>query len=175
MKIRIIENQEDTSLNRGHSRGQLDILVTPKEGYTTDDIITALNNRDNYGSYLINIRDKMSVEKAIENYFGPSHPLKRKKAQEERGGEPFPLKTKQTMDDFIKNLGGEKPNILTWEVKPNGTILFPSLKNFSQLGTLNILKQVLGTAGIKYKAEKIEDTTKFINEVNRLKKIANIK
>jgi hypothetical protein len=83
MKIRIIENTDDSS-NLGHSRGELDILVTPKEDFTVEDIEQALNTKDFYGPYLINIRDKMSVEKAIEAHFGPSHPLKRKKAQAER-------------------------------------------------------------------------------------------
>lgn len=174
MKIRITENTEDSS-NLGHSRGQLDILVTPKDGFTTEDINKALNTKDYYGSYLINTRDKKEVEKAVVTHFGPTHPLAKKKAQAERGGEPFPMKTKEAMDNLIKGLGGDKPGILTWEIKPNGTVLFPSLKNFSQLGTLNILKQVLGAAGIKYKAEKFEDTSKYLSEqVSRMKKIAGI-
>jgi hypothetical protein len=173
MKIRIIENQDDSS-NLGHSRGELDILVTPKGSFTVEDIEQALNDKSHYGSYLINIRDKASVNKAIDDFFGPSHPLRRKKAQAERGGEPFPMKTKQAMDDLIQNLSGDNPKILTWENKGD-SLLFPKKKNWSQLSTLNILKQVLGSAGIKYKAEKFEDTTKYLNEqVSRMKKIAGI-
>lgn len=177
MKIRIIENQEDTSINRGHSRGQLDILLTPLNGSTAEDVEAALNNKEYYGSYLVNIRDKMSVAKAVEDYFGPSIPAKRKPLEKLRG-EPFPVKTKQAMDDFIKNLGGEKPGILTWEIKPNGTILFPSKNNESQLKTLNVLKQVLGAAGIKYKAEKFENLAEYsksLQEIKRLKTLAGIK
>jgi hypothetical protein len=174
MKIRIKENAEDSS-NLGNSKGQLDILVTPKDGSTVEDINNALNTKDYYGSYLINTRDKREVEKAVVTHFGPSHPLAKKKAQAERGGEPFPMKTKEAMDNLIKGLGGDKPGILTWEIRPNGTILFPSLKNFSQLGTINILKQVLGAAGIKYKSEKFEDTSKYLSEqVSRMQQLAGI-
>lgn len=177
MKIRIIENQEDTSLNRGHSRGQLDILLTPLEGATTDDVESALNNKEYYGPYLVNIRDKMSVAKAVEDHFGPSIPARRKAAEKLRG-EPYPPKTKQAMDDFIRNLGGEKPNILTWVVRPDGKILFPSKNNESQIKTMNVLKQVLGSAGIKYKAEKFENLAEYskpLQEIKRLQKLGGIK
>jgi hypothetical protein len=154
MRIRIIENTDGEG-DRGHSRSQLEIAVSPKGDSTIEDMENALRDRNNYGSYLINIRDKREVERAIEDYFGPSHPLKRKKAQAERGGEPFPIKTKQAMDDLIKNLGGDNPKLLNWEKKDN-YLIFPSSKNISQLRTQNIVKQVFDTAGIKYKMEKIE-------------------
>jgi hypothetical protein len=170
MKIRIIENEEG---DRGHTRGQLDIFVTPLGDSTTQDIDNALNNKEYYGSYLINTRDKHSVNKAIEDYFGPNLPSHKRTAEKKRG-EKFPIKTKQAMDDLVQNLGGEKPNILTWEIRDK-TIFFPSSKNNSQLATLNIIKQVLGAADIKYKSEKIEDSSKYLSEVNRMKKIAGLK
>jgi hypothetical protein len=154
MRIRIIENTDGEG-DRGHSRSQLEVTVFPKGDFTVEDIENALKDRNNYGSYLINIRDKRSVEKAIEDYFGPSHPLRRKKAQAERGGEPFPQKTKQAMDDLIKNLGGDDPKILSWEKNEN-YLVFPSSKNTSQLRTISIVKQVLDHAKIKYKIERIE-------------------
>ncbi len=175
MKIRIIENQDELS-NLGHTRSELDILVTPKDGATVEDIDKALNNKDYYGSYLINIRDKMSVNKAIEDHFGPTHPIRKRSAENLRGT-PFPPKTKQAMDDFIKNLGGDKPGILTWEIRPDGTILFPSKKNESQLKTANIIKQVLNSSGIKYKIEKFENLAEFskpLQEVKRMQKLAGI-
>ena len=155
MRIRIIENIDGEEGNRGHSRSQLEVVASPKGTSTIEEMENALKDRNNYGSYLINIRDKREVERAIEDYFGPSHPLKRKKAQAERGGEPFPQKTKQAMDDLIKDLGGDDPKLLTWEKKDN-YLIFPSSKNISQLRTINILKQVFDTVGIKYKIEKIE-------------------
>lgn len=177
MKIRITENQEDTSGNRGHSRSELDLLLTPKNGSTVEEIEQALNNRDFYGPYLINIRDKMSVNKAIEDHFGPTLPIKKRSLEKERGV-PFPPKTKQAMDDFIKNLGGDKPGILTWEIKPNGTIIFPSKKNESQQKTSNVLKQVLGAAGIKYKLEHFENLAEYsksLQEVKRMQTLAGLK
>ena len=177
MKFRIIENQEDTSLNRGHSRSELDLLLTPINS-TPEEIESALNDRENYGPYLINTRDKSSVNKAIEDHFGPTLPTKKKPLEKLRG-EPFPPKTKQAMDDFLKGLEVGKPNILTWEIKPDGTILFPSKRNESQQKTTNVLKQVLGNVGIKYKLEHFENLAEYskpsLNEVKRMQRLAGLK
>jgi hypothetical protein len=174
MKFRIIENQEDTSANRGHSRSELDYLLTPEEGKTIEDVISALENREYYGSYLVNTRDKASVNKAIEDYFGPTLPTKRKPLEKLRG-EPFPTKTKQAMDDLLKKMEG-KPNLLTYEIQRD-KMIFPKAKNYSQLATANILKQVLGAAGIKYKLEKFENLkeySKSLQEVKRMQKLGGI-
>ena len=177
MKFRIIENQEDTSLNRGHSRSELDLLLTPINS-TPEEIESALNDRENYGPYLMNTRDKSSVNKAIEDHFGPTLPTKKKPLEKLRG-EPFPPKTKQAMDDFLKGLEVGKPNILTWEIKPDGTILFPSKRNESQQKTTNVLKQVLGNVGIKYKLEHFENLAEYskpsLNEAKRMQRLAGLK
>lgn len=177
MKFRIIENQEDASSNRGHSRSELDLLLTPISS-TPEEIESALNDRENYGPYLINTRDKSSVNKAIEDHFGPTLPTKKKPLEKLRG-KPFPPKTKQAMDDFLKGLEVGKPNILTWEIKPEGTILFPSKRNESQQKTTNVLKQVLGNVGIKYKLEHFENLAEYskpsLNEVKRMQRLAGLK
>lgn len=176
MKFRIIENQEDTSSNRGHSRGELDLLLIPQEGATSLDVEKALENRDLYGQYLANIRDKASVAKAVEDHFGPTLPTKKKPLEKLRG-EPFPPKTRQAMDDFLKTMEG-KPNLLTYEIRKDGSLLFPTEKNHSQLATANILKQVLGSAGIKYKLDKFENLSEYskpLQEVKRMQKLAGLK
>ena len=172
MKIKIIENEERTG---SRESADLDLLLTPLEGSTVQDIEQALENRDLYGSYLANTRDKASVNKAIEDYFGPTLPTKRKPLEKLRG-EPFPIKTKQAMDDLLMKMEG-KPNLLTYEVIDGEKILFPTKKNYSKQTTTNILKQVLGSAGIKYKLENFENLAEYskpLQEVKRMQKLAGI-
>lgn len=74
--MNINENTEDTSAQRGHSRSELDLLLTP-EG-SVQDVIKALEDRNNYGEYLINTRNKKDVEAAIIKHFGPNLPTLKK-------------------------------------------------------------------------------------------------
>jgi len=131
MKYKITEN-EDTSLNRGHSRSELDLLLTPLEGKTVDDVVKALEDRDYYGEYLISTRNKRQVEDAITRHFGPNLPTL-KRPLEKKQGFPFPPKTKQAMEDLIRSFDS-KPDLLTYEVnREKNNILFPTDKNNSQV------------------------------------------
>ena len=56
------------------------------------------------------MRNKSSVEKAIQTYFGNMDadgkkisPAKKMSIEKQRG-EKFPIKTKQAIDDFVKSL-----------------------------------------------------------------------
>lgn len=172
--MNINENTEDTSAQRGHSRSELDLLLTP-ESKNPEDIIAALSDRNNYGEYLINTRNKKEVENAIIKHFGPNLPTL-KKPLEKKQGFPFPPKTRQSMEDLIKSFEG-KPNLLTYEPYGENQLLFPTDKNNSQVTTSNILKTVLGNAGIKYKLDKFENLKEYskpINEIKRLQKLAGI-
>lgn len=172
MKYKILEN-EDESSNRGHSRSELDLLLVPLGGSTVQDVVAALDNRDYYGDYLINTRNKRSVEDAITKHFGPNLPTL-KKPLEKKQGFPFPPKTRQAMEDLIKTFSG-RPDLLTYEITPKQDgILFPTDKNGSQITTQNILKTVLGNAGIKYKLEKFEDLREHL-QVDRMKQLAGLK
>lgn len=154
-KFRIVENDYENGL--GNVRAELDLKLTPV-GANVKDVVTALNNPDHYGKYLSNLRSKKEVEDAIIAHFGPSHPIKRKAAEKERG-EKFPVKTKQAIDDLVRSLSS-KTDILKYDVDGD-TLIFPSKKNQSQQSTKNILKQVLGSAGIKYKLTNVEDFREY--------------
>lgn len=171
--MKYINENEDTSFNRGHSRSELDLLLTPLEGKNVDDVVKALENRDYYGEYLISTRNKRQVEDAITRHFGPNLPTL-KRPLEKKQGFPFPPKTKQAMEDLIRSFDS-KPDLLTYEVnREKNNILFPTDKNNSQVTTTNILKTVLGNAGIKYKLERFEDLREHI-QISRMQKLAGIK
>jgi len=155
MKFKIVENDSPST---PREMAELDYLLKPLDGFTKEDIIKALENRDNYGEFLINTRNKKEVEAAIIKHFGPNLPT-HKRPLEKKQGFPFPPKTRQAMEDLVKSFDG-KPNLLTYEVKEEG-ILFPTSKNNSQITTEKIIKTVLGNAGIKYKLEKYENIKEY--------------
>jgi len=149
MAYKIKENEEENPQSR--ISVDYDIHLTP-EG-NIEDAISALKNIDNYGSYVSNMRNKAYVEKAIEDYFGPSVPVKRKALEKERG-KPFPIKTKQAIDDLVKSVTST-PNLLKYEVKGK-EIVFPKANNPSKDLTKKIIKVVMDSAGIKFKISEKE-------------------
>ena len=152
----------------------LDYQLVPEEGSTIDDIIDAFDNRELYGAYLTNMRNRREVEDAITKHFGPNLPTK-KKPLEKAQGFPFPPKTKQAVDDLIRSFEG-KPNLLTYEQDGN-SLIFPSAKNTSQQNTVKVIKTVMDNAGISYKLKQVESLGEMrsLFEVNRMQRIAGIK
>jgi hypothetical protein len=59
-----MENEEDGRSGRAIVKS--DIIVTPKGESTLEDITTALENSDNYGMYLSNLRN---INKFIQDEF----------------------------------------------------------------------------------------------------------
>lgn len=129
------------------------ISIYPLEN-TLEEMIAALDNLDNYGKFLSNLRNtKIGLENALEAHFGPTHPVK-KRTLEKKRGEPFPLKTKQSINDFIKSFS-TKSNILTYDIE-NETLVFPNNENPTKEMTKKIIATVMKNAGIKYKLEDKE-------------------
>ena len=155
-------------------REVFDYQLIPGDGSTIEDVIAAFDNRELYGAYLTNMRNKREVEDAITKYFGPNLPTK-KKPLEKAQGFPFPPKTKQAVDDLIRSFEG-KPNLLTYEQDGN-SLIFPSSKNSSQQNTVKVVKTVMDNAGIKYKLNQIESLGEIRSqfELNRMQRIAGIK
>jgi len=143
-KLLIKENEEDNNVRQ---QASYDLVLTPTV-LSVEEVVKALENIDNYGAYVSNLRNATKdVNKAVETHFGPSQPFAKKKLEKERGT-PFPPKTKQAIDDFIKTLTS-KPNLLNWVVK-DGELLFPSSKNPTKKVTQNIIDTVMNNAGIDY-------------------------
>lgn len=144
-KYRLVEQEVDG--DNARQQVSYDLILTPKI-VSVEEVIKALENIDNYGAYVSNLRNSAAdVNKAIEAHFGPNQPFTKKKLEKERG-KPFPPKTKQAIDDFIKTLTS-KPNLLNWVVKDDG-LLFPSSKNPTKKVTQNIISTVMNKAGIDY-------------------------
>jgi hypothetical protein len=153
-KYRLLE-KEETSTNGENANDKISYsLVLSSISLSADEVVKALENIDNYGSYVSNLRNSTAdVNKAVENHFGPSQPWV-KKAKEKERGKPFPPKTKQAVDDFIKSLKS-KPSLLNWTVKGE-EIYFPASKNPSKQVTKNIIDTVMKNANIDYDLEEKE-------------------
>lgn len=156
--------------NTPREQAKLDLKLTPINS-SIEDTINAFEDSNNYGEYLSNARNKRSVEDAILQHFGPSLPVK-KRALEKKLGKKFPIKTKQAMDDLIKSLESSI-DIVSYEDKGN-YILFPSDKNESKSYVKNVIKTVMGNAGIQYKIQEFEDLSEY-SEKKRMQEIAGIK
>lgn len=154
----IYEDEQDPS---SWIAADKDIVLTPLPPFTVEDAIKALENKDNYGIYLANIRTGKVTDKDLEAYFGPTHRATKMKLEKERG-EPFPIRTKQAMDDFVKNRVG-KPNLVTYKVVGD-TLVFPNSKNLSKGRTQSVVSTVMDNAKIKYTLKQKES----FNE-NRIK------
>ena len=115
----------------GDSRENIryELVLTPLAA-SIDDTIKALENANNYGAYTSNLRNtKTSVEKAVEAHFGPNQRFEKIKKEKEQG-KPFPARTKQAIDTFIRTLSS-KPNLLKWDIMGD-TLAFPTKNNPSE-------------------------------------------
>lgn len=158
-KLRENESEDGSVVNRLATNYA--VVLTPTDADVTKTE-AALNNIDYYGMYVSNLRNtKINMQSALEKEFGPSIPSK-KKALEKINKKPFPPKTKQAIDDFIK---AQNPgiNLLKWIVKGD-EIIFPKDGNPAKEVIKNIVKVVMGNAKINYKISEKE-----INE-NKMKK-----
>jgi hypothetical protein len=161
IKYRLKESDDDekpepeTTGGGGSNKEKIDydIFLTPK-GKSLDDVIKALKDIENYGTYVSNMRSKASVEDAIVKHFGPTVPVKKKQLEKEMG-KPFPMKTKQAIDDLVKSLTS-RPTLLSYH-KEGDELVFPKNSNPSKDLTKKIIKVVLGNAGIGYSLKDKEN------------------
>jgi hypothetical protein len=167
---RIFEQDDQEFKNNPSVNAEYDINVIPTE-VAVDDVIKALDDINNYGIYISNMRNSPVVNQGIEKYFGNMDADGKKispagKASIEKStGKKFPVKTKDAIDAITMSLIS-KPNLLKYEVKGNN-VVFPQKGNPTKEVTKRIIKTVLGNAGIKYKVKEVElaesKTIKFLD------------
>jgi hypothetical protein len=129
------------------------LLLQPKNK-TVDETIQELNNPNNYGRYISNLRNNVNVNKHIESHFGPSNP-KKKKSIEEKLGVKFPPKTKENIDSLIKQFN-VSPNILSFRKGKNG-IIFNNNENPTKLSTKRIIEIVMSVSNTEYILKEVSN------------------
>jgi hypothetical protein len=161
LKYKLVEQDEpqdgaeETPTGGGGAKEKIvyDLILTPQI-VSTDEVVKAFEKIDNYGPYVSNLRNtKADVEKAVIDHFGPSQPFSKKKLEKERG-KPFPPKTKQAVDTFIRTLTS-KPSLLKWNIEGN-SLVFPTNRNPTKQVTKNIISTVMKKANIDYSLEEKE-------------------
>jgi len=154
--VKLMEQEGEEDGNFSIGKATYNLVVKPINA-STDDIINALDNIDNYGIYASNIRNtatnKATINKAIEDHFGPNIPAK-KKALEKQRGVPFPPKTKQVLDTFVKQFTS-KPQLVKPTVEGD-VVVFYQKDNPTKDLTKKILQVVLTNAEIEYKISEKE-------------------
>jgi hypothetical protein len=164
-KLREEEGTEVSPSNR--EQVNYDVVVTPK-GVSVEDTVKALETLDNYGMYISNMRNKQSIQKALEDHFGPVIPAKRKKMEKDQGF-PFPVKTKTAIDDFVKSLTS-RPTLLKYKVKDD-TIVFPKSGNPAKDLTKKIIDVVMKSAKIDYSISEKETVDEITDKLDQEAKI----
>ena len=158
------EKPEPETTGGGGNREKIDydIFLTPK-GKSLDDVIKALKDIENYGTYVSNMRSKASVEDAIVKHFGPTVPVKKKQLEKEMG-KPFPMKTKQAIDDLVKSLTS-RPTLLSYH-KEGDELVFPKQWG-KKRGALELIRQRLAMdeETLRDAAESIGNMLQVLNEV----------
>jgi hypothetical protein len=148
MSRHLFENEEETGAD--YLLMDKEYVLTPVDT-TAEELIKAFDNKDNYGRYVSSMRSAKVTDKDLEDYFGPRSPRLKASKEAERGA-PFPVKTPQAIQDFIKSKVG-KPNLVHPELEGD-VVVFPKAKNPTRGETKNIIQTVLDNAGIKYKIKQ---------------------
>lgn len=169
MRNYLRENDDSSTPESGISseRAKYDLILMP-ENVSYIEALKALDNIDNYGIYAANLKNvSAGLSQALEDYFGPSIPVRKRSAEKLRG-KPFPPKTKAAIDAFtkewIENYGGNKVRLLVYKVGPGKTIVFPYDKNPAKEVTRKMIDTVMKNAGIEYRtteAEHIDEATRI--------------
>lgn len=160
-----------------------DIVVIPQGRTTVEDLIKALEDKNNYGMY----KSAMADSQAKEDRYGPpgrrsfieksfvvaqeenteeeriqkfieankklKNPEEKYKTLRDNNGK-FPLQTKTDMDNFLKSRGG-KPNLVAYNVMGD-SLVFPNSKNTSKGRTQSIVSTVMDNAGVNYTIKQKE-------------------
>ena len=149
--VKLMENEEDGRSGRVIIKS--DITITPKGENTLEDIISALENSDNYGIYLSNLRNiNKFIQDEFTKHFGTP-------AQRRTG--IFPIYTKDSEMAFLKDLFKDETKInaqtrkvilskiLNYNIKDDKIIITPTKEN-PKAAIKSKLDTILGNAGVDF-------------------------
>lgn len=162
--VQILENEiEDGGISRTFFKKE--ITLVPKGTTTVDDMKSALEDPNNYGIYIDNLRNTNNyIKKEFEKHFGT--PVQRRTLT--RGGKvtsvaKFAPYTKETGMTFVANLLKNDENlkrltpvllgkIINWKQKGDVFTLTPD-KDTTKESLINKAKIVLQNAGFQEKQD----------------------
>lgn len=149
--VKLMENEEDGRSGRAIIKS--DITIVPKGENTLEDIISALENSDNYGIYLSNLRNiNKFIQDEFTKHFGT--PAQRRTGR-------FPIYTKDSEMAFLKDLFKDETKInaqtrkvilskiLNYNIKDDKVIITPTKEN-PKAAIKSKLDTILGNAGVDF-------------------------
>ena len=148
--VKLMENEEDGRSGRAIVKS--DIIVVPKGKSTIQDIISALENSDNYGIYLDNLRNVNNyIRDEFTKHFGT--PVHRRKNNI--------IYTKDSITAWLKDLLKDESKIsaqtkkiilskiLNYNIKDDKITITPTKEN-PKAAIKNKLDTILGNAGVNF-------------------------
>ena len=146
-----MENEEDGRSGRAIVKS--DIIVSPKGETSITDLVTALENSDNYGIYLSNLRNvNKFIQDEFTKHFGT--PVQRRTGR-------FPVYTKDSEMAFLKDLFKDETKIdartkkvilskiLNYNINGDKITITPTKEN-PKAAIKSKLDTILGNAGVEY-------------------------
>jgi len=146
-----MENEEDGRSGRAIVKS--DIIVSPKGETSIADLVTALEDSDNYGIYLSNLRNvNKFIQDEFTKHFGT--PVQRRTGR-------FPVYTKDSEMAFLKDLFKDETKIdtktkkvilskiLNYNISGDKILITPT-KESPKAAIKSKLDTILGNAGVEY-------------------------
>ena len=150
--VKLMENEEDGRSGRAIVKS--DIIVSPKGETTMADLVAALEDSDNYGMYLSNLRNVNNfIQDEFTKHFGT--PVQR------RTGKAENIYTKDNEIAFLKGLFRDETKInaktrktilskiLNYNISGDKITITPTKEN-PKAAIKSKLDTILGNAGVEY-------------------------
>ena len=152
----LMENDMDDMGSPTRLKITKDVIITPQGTSTIQDIISALEDPNNYGIYLSGLLHvNKSIKDKVASYFGTSN-------QRIKGN--YPEKTAANISAYIANLLNTDPGLnrlkpvllgkITGWKQVGDKINIASTKTITKDHIEKIFTTVLNNAGVEYKIEK---------------------
>ena len=149
--VKLMENEEDGRSGRAIVKS--DIIVSPKGETSIANLVTALEDSDNYGIYLSNLRNvNKFIQDEFTKHFGT--PVQRRTGR-------FPVYTKDSEMAFLKDLFKDETKIdartkkvilskiLNYNINGDKITIIPTKEN-PKAAIKSKLDTILGNAGVEY-------------------------
>ena len=148
-----MENDGEEDGRSGRAIVKSDIVIIPKGKSTITDLVTALEDSDNYGIYLSNLRNvNKFIQDEFTKHFGT--PAQRRTGK-------FPIYTSDSAMNWLKDLFKDETKIdaktkkvilskiLNYNINGDKIVITPTKEN-PKAAIKSKLDTILGNAGVNY-------------------------
>ena len=151
--VKLMENDGEEDGRSGRAIVKSDIVIIPKGKSTITDLVTALEDSDNYGIYLSNLRNvNKFIQDEFTKHFGT--PAQRRTGK-------FPIYTSDSVMNWLKDLFKDETKIdaktkkvilskiLNYNINGDKIVITPTKEN-PKAAIKSKLDTILGNAGVNY-------------------------